>query len=220
MQADPIAEPMAHAGLVRHCMRRFAGRGLNAEELYQQGCVGLMTAARRFDPNRGARFSTYAVPLILGEMKRYADLCTPLRVPRDALRLRARVMARRAALQEELGREPTAQELAERAGLTPADLCEALAAQDACAALSLDEPLAPDGPPRHEVLAAGSDFVSYLLLVDLITRLPPPQGAVLRLRCLAGLSQAQTARALHLNQSAVSRAEARAREALREALEE
>ena len=207
---------LPHAGLVRLCMRRFAGRGLNPEELYQQGCLGLMAALRRFDPDRGTRFSTYAVPLILTEMKRYADLCTPVRVPRDALRLRARMLTIRASLQCELGREPSADELAARAGLSPAELCEALAAQEACAAASMDAPLAPDGPPRHELLAdRGGGFVSYLMLVDVIARLPRPLGSVLRLRCLAGLSQSETAHALGMSQSAVSRAEARARDLLR-----
>lgn len=216
--ANPGAELLTHTGLVRLCMRRFTGRGLNAEELYQQGCLGLLAALRRFDPQRGTRFSTYAVPLILSEMKRYADLCTPLRVPRDTLRLRARMLRMRATLQGELGREPTADELSRRAGLTPAELCEALAAQEACQAAPLEEP--ERGAAAERVAAAGGGFVSYLMLVDVISRLPKPYGSVLRLRCLAGLSQQQTARALGMSQAAVSRAEAKARTLLREAMEE
>ena len=99
--------------------RRFAPLDREWEELYQQGCIGLMKAVNRFDPAMGVKFSTYAVPLILGEMRALTRLSAPCHIPRSDRELRAKVRRAEAMLRQEKHQEPTVSELAEATGLTP-----------------------------------------------------------------------------------------------------
>ncbi|NCB06027.1 MAG: sigma-70 family RNA polymerase sigma factor, partial [Clostridia bacterium] len=200
--------PEEHVGLVGMCARRLMGRGIPYEELYQQGCVGLMNAAARFDPSRGVCFSTYAVPLILFEMKRYADTCTPMHVPRTDRELQLRVSHARARLMEASGREPTVTELAQALRMPPEELGARMEARERMNAISayeegLDFPAAAATDPQ------GESFVDTILLWDAIERLPAPMPELIWLRYVKRLSQKRVGQLLQLTQVQVSRLERR-----------
>ena len=199
--------PMAHGLALRY--RR---RGEPAEDLVQVACVGLVKAVERFDHRRGARFASYAVPTIDGELKRYLrDTSWAAHVPQ---RMRERVIeVERAAerLQRALGRSPTAGEVASDLGLEPTDVLEAGEAATAFHAVSLDAP-APgaDGTaPRGESLGAREEryeLVEYAVtLAPAIRALPARQREILRLRFEEDLTQSEIAARLGISQMHVSR---------------
>jgi RNA polymerase sporulation-specific sigma factor len=198
-------DPGEHLGLVRHVARRFAAAGLDAEELFQVGCVGLVKAAARFDPSLGAAFSTYAVPVILGEIQRHLRDQGPLAMGREAKRLARRAMEEQAALRQRLGREPTVGEVAAAVGAEPQELAAAL------------EGIRPPAPLDEAQAAPGADLWDRVELRLLLSRLPERQRRVIALRFFAGRTQAEVGRALGISQAQVSRLEGRALKALREA---
>ncbi len=214
--------------LVHHVLRRYrgmAGLGIEIEELYQVGCIGLIKAARRFDPARGLRFSTYAVPLILGEIQRHLRDTAPAGVGRGAYRLAQTARAVEERLANALRRAPTAAEVARELGVPIADLAVAMEASRR--PVSLDAPLSAGGgsdpgPALHERLtrrwAAGSE-VDAALLRTLVERLPARQRAVLTLRFFRDHSQAEVGALLGLSQPQISRLEKRALARLRSAWE-
>lgn len=204
-----------HLPLVRMLCRRFSPDFREWEELYQQGCVGLMKAVNRFDPAMGVRFSTYAVPLILGEMRALARQSAPCHIPRGDRELRARVRRAEETLRQRQRREPTVTELALTLRMEPAEL--ALALEDVTS-VPLDA--APRGclHPLSETLAdpQGEAWMNRLLLRDLLERLPQRERKLLYLRWRMGKTQAETARALGMTQVQVSRAEGRLKTQLRQ----
>ena len=203
-----------HIGLAHLCARRFAGRGVPYDELCQQACAALAQAAANYDPSRGAAFSTYAVPCILGELKRCCERAAPLHVPRTdrALIRQAERLRERHMTEEE--REPTVTELARELAVEPEALGAAMEARDRMAAI---QPLEGDVQP---VDPTGESFVGYLLLLDVIARLPPPMNHLMRLRFLSECTQAAAARRLRMSQARVSRLERQAKELLRKELAE
>ena len=206
-------DPAAHFGLAAACARRFIGRGLAPEELRQQALLGLTLAAKRFDDTRGVAFSTFAVPTILGELRRACQRACAAHVPRtDRARLSALDKAR-ASLIERLAREPTLPELAAALGCSPAELTLLLEAREAA--------YAPRATLEDcERILVQPSFEDALLLRQSIAHLPPIQARVLGLRAEGRLSQQQAARVLGLSQSRVSRIEAEAKAALRAILRE
>ena len=195
-------------GLAHHCARRFVGRGIAYEELAQQAIAALLQAAQRFDVSRGLCFSTYAVPCVLGELKRFCERSSTAHIPRTDREAFRRAHREREAFLAREGREPTLPELAQALGETPEALGAVLSGAP-CAAAPLDDAM-PD--PQ------GGDFVDELLLRDVLDRLPPPMPRLLRLRCEQGLSQADVAARLQMTQVQVSRLERRAKELLRRQL--
>src|SRR3954447_15928233 len=116
-----------HLPLVEHCARRFLNRGEPLEDLAQVGTIGLIKAVDRFDSDRGVEFSTYAVPTILGEIKRhFRDKGWAIRVPRRLQELRMSIAGATSDLSQQLGRTPTSQEIAERLGVALEDVLEGL----------------------------------------------------------------------------------------------
>ena len=113
-------------GLVHSCAHRFKGRGIEYDDLFQAGCMGLVKACDAFDFSRGVRFSTYAVPVILGEMRRLFRDGGTVKVSRSLKELSLRVVRGREQLAVRLGRDPTIEELAEELGLTREEVVEAL----------------------------------------------------------------------------------------------
>lgn len=203
MAAGP--DPAEHLGLVRHVVRRFAAAGLDAEELFQVGCVGLVKAARRFDPAFGTAFSTYAVPAVLGEIQRYLRDQGPISMGREAKRLARRANETAAGLRQSLGREPTVAEVAADLAVEPQELAAAL------------EGVRPPAPLDEAERAPGADLWDRVELRLLLGRLPERQRRVIVLRYFAGWTQAEVGRALGVSQVQVSRLERRALAALREA---
>ena len=116
----------ANLGLVHSCAKRFRGRGLEYDDLYQAGCVGLIKAYDAFDRTRGVQFSTYAVPVILGEIRRLFRDGGAIKVGRTLKERSVRVMRESEAFRREMQREPTVSELAARMQLDPTEVAEAL----------------------------------------------------------------------------------------------
>jgi RNA polymerase sporulation-specific sigma factor len=198
-----------NAPLVRSIAIRFAGRGTEQEDLIQIGTIGLLKAIRTFDPSRGCAFSTYAVPLILGEIRRHFRDDGLLRVSRTQKRLAAMLAAERER-STKCGEEMHLAELAARCGVSSE---EAAAALDAVAPVrSLSEPLfgEEDGLTLGETLGDGEScerMLDHLALSMSIEKLPPLQHKIILLRYYRDLSQQQTADLLGLTQVKVSREE-------------
>lgn len=196
--------------LVAAMVRRFPPGLYEPEELYQQGCIGLMKALARYRPDKGTAFSTYAVPLILGEMRMLARQYAPVHIPRPEREARARLRRVSDTLTSSLGHEPTVQELAAALRL---DACDLLLLMEEITVASTDT--ADDGDPLAATLQDSDDWLTRLELRDLLTRLPEMDRHLMQLRCLEGLSQAETARRLGMTQVQVSRREAVLRRQLR-----
>jgi RNA polymerase sporulation-specific sigma factor len=206
----------ANLGLVHHVVRRFVAGGHDAEELFQVGCLGLLKAIDRFEPERGFAFATYACPLILGEIRRHLRAAGAVAMPRDtrALARRARRLAE--AEQRRTGREPTLPVLAAALAVPAPELAAALAAD--AAPLSLDAPGEDDAPPLGERLPSpGGEAWERVLLAELLRQLPPRERRVIALRYLLDRTQAEVGAALGVSQVQVSRLERRALERLRAA---
>ncbi len=207
----------ANLNLVRHVVRRYRAMGHDAEELFQVGCVGLIKAVDRFDTGRGTRFSTYAVPLILGEIQRHLRDSAPAGLGRGAYRLARSARAKEEALTRELQRIPTAAEVAGALGISVADLSAALEA--AHRPVSLDEqPVDASGerPGLYERLGAGTGQEwDRALLRTLVERLPDRERQVVILRYFRDRSQSEVGVLLGLSQPQISRMEKRALQRLR-----
>lgn len=201
-----------HLPLVAAMVRRFPGYGREREELYQQGCVGLMKAIVRYDPTYGAAFSTYAAAMILGEMRMLCRLDAPIHVPRTDREKRHRIHRAQALLAQQLGREPTVPELASMLRMEPAEL---VLAMEEVSVASLDAPNA-QGSFMAELLPDGDDWMKRLLLKDLMNRLPENDRKLMLLRYRLGLSQTETARRMGMTQTQVSRREIAIKARLRE----
>lgn len=203
-----------HLPLVAAMVRRFPRRQADAEELYQQGCVGLMKALNRYDPAFGTTFSTYAAALILGEMRMLCRAEAPVHVPRGDRELRARIRRASKLLTSHLGREPTVDELASLLRMSPAELALAMEEISVC---SMDAPVRSGMAPLAELLPAVDAWQDRVFLRDLIARLPTEDRRLLLLRFRLGLTQTETARRLGMTQVQVSRREGAIRQQLREA---
>ena len=199
-----------HLPLVAAMVRRFPPGLYEPEELYQQGCIGLMKALARYRPDTGTAFSTYAVPLILGEMRMLARQYAPVHIPRPEREARSRMHRASEILASSLGREPTVQELASALRM---DACDLLLMMEEISVASTDA--AGDGDPLSATLPDSDDWLTRLELRDLLSRLPEKDRRLMQLRHLEGLSQAETARRLGMTQVQVSRREIILRRQLR-----
>ena len=203
-------------GLIWSVVRRYYGRGVEPDDLYQLGCVGFLKAIRGFDPQFGTQFSTYAVPKIAGEIRRFLRDDGPVKVSRGLKERGAGLRAVRGRLSVQLGREPTLSELAEETGLTP----EEIAAADTAAepVISLQSETGEGGLTLEGMLTSGGEeegLVERITLRSAIAGLPEREQQVLVLRYYRGMTQMNTARVLGVSQVQVSRLERRALERLR-----
>ncbi len=208
-------------GLVRSIAARFAGRiadrGLEFEDLIQIGCVGMVKAIRSWDESYGTVFSTYAVPLIIGEIKRFLRDDGPIKVSRSTKRRNAEILKKREEFTREAGREPSVDELAALCGLSCEDLVFALEA--GAPIHSLSAPVGDDDAELEDLLEAGPSDIDALTdrlaLRQAIAHLPPSQRKIITLRYFCDLSQQQTADRLGLSQVKISREEKKIFEKLR-----
>lgn len=202
----------AHYGLAVYCARRFFGRGVPREELIGEAEAALLWAAARFDARRGVRFSTYAIPFVLGALRELCRRAGPMHVPRAEARILTAVESARGRLNAREGREPTVGELAQEVGVEPALLGEMLAARDrmrrADGALDAQTAFAPQ-----------ESFEDWVLLKDALTRLPTPYAQVLWLRFAQGWSQSDLAARFGVGQPQISRWERRGKELLKQGLD-
>ncbi len=208
----------SYTGLVRSLARRYAGRGESSEDLMQVGFVGLLQALERFDPNRGCPFLGFAVPTIVGELKKhFRDRRWRIRVPRGLQERYLDVRAARDRLVQILGRKPTVGDIAAELGIREDEVVEAMDAGSTFSMPSLDAPAGYTMPPHPgRIHETGYDGVEDGLFVDsLLARLPSPQREVLVLRFYSELSQSEIGRQLGMGQMQVSRLLARTLGSLR-----
>ena len=209
-----------NAGLIWSVVRRFTGRGTEPEDLYQLGCLGFIKAVDGFDLQFGTQFSTYAVPKIAGEIRRFLRDDGAVKVSRSIKERAAQIKSVRASLLSELGREPTVGELAGQTGFTAEEIAEA---ETATAAVeSIHQPTGEDGFCLENVLTDTQSEERLLEKVSLrqaIGRLPEKESMVIKLRFFHGLTQERVSRVLSVSQVQVSRIEKRALEKLREMMQ-
>jgi len=197
-------------GLVRSIVRKFLFRNVEEEDLFQIGCLGLLKAARRFDPSYNVQFSTYAVPVIMGEIKRFLRDDGAVKVSRELKELSIRARREKEALVSLLGREPTFSELSERLETDEDTLLLALDAAQPVESLS--EPLSGDDQDftLESVLSQKDDaeeLVDKIALREVIQRLPEKERNLIILRYFKGKTQTQAAQLLSMSQVQVSRLE-------------
>lgn len=208
-----------NAGLIWSVARRFFGRGVDADDLYQLGCVGFLKAIEGFDESFGTKFSTYAVPKISGEIRRFLRDDGAIKVSRGIKEQAAQIHAARTALEQRIGREPTISELAKETGISPEDIAFAETATGP--AESLQRESGEDGFTLELVLGdygAEEKMVEHVALHAAIEELPERERQVVALRYYHGMTQQSCARVMHVSQVQVSRLERRAVDMLREKL--
>ncbi|MGE4548417.1 MAG: sigma-70 family RNA polymerase sigma factor [Intestinibacillus sp.] len=206
-------------GLIWSIARRFFGRGVEPDDLYQLASLGFIKAVQGFDCTYGTAFSTYAVPKIAGEIRRFLRDDGPIKVSRSVKDMATRLRRLQSELENRYGREITISELAEAAGVTveEAAMCDqAMQATD-----SLERQLSEDGASLGELLGDGGmeeAIATRLSLRQALQELPEREREVIALRFGRSLTQAQTARVLSVSQVQVSRIERKAVEHLRAAI--
>ena len=196
----------SNMGLVHACAKRFRGRGIEYDDLVQAGCLGLVKAVDHFDEGRGLQFSTYAVPVILGEMRRLFRDGGAIKVGRalKELSLKAARACNEFSLRE--GRQPTISELAEQLGVEPAEASQALGASQQPLSLSADE---ENGGGQIDVpTEAPEEKISELIaLKQVVGELDPRDRSLIVMRFFKSRTQTQTAEMLGMTQVQVSRRE-------------
>ena len=198
--------------LVLSVLQRFAGRGESADDLFQVGCIGLMKAIDNFDVEQPVRFSTYGVPMIVGEIRRYLRDNSALRISRSMRDTAYKILRAREALLVETQREPTVEQIARELGIRRE---EVVFAMDAMAdPVSLYEPLYDSGGDALRVMdqigdenSSDSCWLQQLALKDAISRLTPRQREILALRYSEGKTQMEVSSEIGISQAQVSRLE-------------
>ncbi len=192
-------------GLVHSCANRFRGRGAEYDDLFQAGCVGLIKAADNFDETRGFSFSTYAVPVILGEIKRIFRDGGTVKVGRAVKEKSRAAMKKKEEISVTLGREPTVSELAESLGVDVTEAAMLLNASMPVLSLTVGE----DGECQLDVPVDSPEnqISDFLALRQVLAALDERDRKIVELRYYAGLTQSKTAQRLGMTQVQVSRRE-------------
>lgn len=205
-----------NSGLIWSIAKRFFGRGVDADDLYQLGCVGFIKAIEGFDESFGTCFSTYAVPKISGEIRRFLRDDGTVKVSRGIKEQAAHIRAARLALEQRLGREVNISELSGETGLSPEEITFAEVA--AGPAESLQGERGEDGFTLEHVLGdftAEERLLEHVALRAAIDKLPARERQVLALRYYHGMTQQACAKVMRVSQVQVSRLERRAVDSLR-----
>lgn len=206
-----------NSGLIWSVARRFIGRGTEPDDLYQLGCLGFLKAVDGFDPEYGTQFSTYAVPKIAGEIRRFLRDDGAVKVSRSIKEQAASIKMARNQLTAALGREPTVQEISEQTGISPEDI--AMAETATAATESIHRETGEDGFSLEDILTdteTEEAMVERISLRQAISRLAEREAMVINLRYFHGLTQERVARVLSVSQVQVSRIEKKALSNLRE----
>ena len=197
--------------LVLSVVQRFAQRGENLDDLFQVGCIGLIKAIDNFDPAQPVRFSTYGVPMIIGEIRRFLRDNNALRVSRSLRDTAYRAMQARETLEKQLGREPTMDEIAGEAGLSRREVNAAL--ESVVEPISLEEPVYTDGGDAMYLIDQVRDpdgedsWISGLQFRQTVAGLTPREKRIMELRYLRGKTQMEVAQEIGISQAQVSRLE-------------
>ena len=223
IQAAQAGDPTAgetlvneNAGLIWSVTKRFLGRGTEMEDLYQLGCLGFLKAVEGFDPGFGTQFSTYAVPKIAGEIRRFLRDDGAVKVSRTIKEQAAVIKTARSVLTGTLGREPTVGEISRQTGLSPEEI--AVAETATAATESIQRQTGEEGFSLEDVLAdpdAEDRMLERIALNQALDRLPEREAMVIKLRYFHGLTQQRVAKVLKVSQVQVSRIEKKALSQLR-----
>lgn len=191
-------------GLVHACAHKFKGKGIEYDDLFQAGCMGLVKATDAFDMERGVRFSTYAVPVILGEMRRLFRDGGSVKVSRSLKELSLKVTRQREQFSKRCGREPTVSELAEEMKVEEEEIVEALGASAPPISLTSEEDSSEIDLPVSSPEELLSDIIS---LKQMLTHLEEQDRQLIELRYFRNMTQVKTAKQLNMTQVQVSRRE-------------
>ncbi len=205
-----------NSGLIWSVARRYLGRGTEADDLYQLGCLGFLKAVEGFDLEYGTQFSTYAVPKIAGEIRRFLRDDGAVKVSRTLKERAAAIKTARSQLTGLLGREPSIQEIAQRTGLTPEDIATAETAT--AATESIQRETGEDGFSLENILSdteSEDRMLEKISLRQAIDQLPEREALVIKLRYFHGLTQQRVSVVLSVSQVQVSRIEKKALSCLR-----
>lgn len=209
-----------NSGLIWAVTRRFLGRGTEADDLYQLGCLGFLKAVEGFDLGYGTQFSTYAVPKISGEIRRFLRDDGAVKVSRSLKEQASAIRTVRNQLTTALGREPTIAEISRQTGFTPEEI--ALAETATAATESIQRETGEEGFSLENVLTdteSEEKMVEKIALRQAIAALPEREAVVIRLRYFHGLTQQRVAKVLEVSQVQVSRIEKKAIAHLRDLME-
>ena len=206
--------------LVLSVIQRFEKRGESPDDLFQVGCIGLMKAIANFDPEKQVRFSTYGVPMIAGEVRRYLRDNSVIRVSRSIRDVAYRVLQCKEAMALRLGREPSLEEIAKELELLPEEVNQAMDA--VCAPVSLHDPVYADGGDPLTVMDQVRDhknteaaWMEHIALRDAFRALGEREKKILSLRFYDGRTQMEVAQSMGISQAQVSRLEKGAISAMR-----
>ena len=206
--------------LVLSVIQRFSGSNENVDDLFQIGCIGLIKAIDNFDITQNVRFSTYAVPMILGEVRRYLRDNNSIRVSRSLRDTAYKAIYAREGLTRRNSREPTLMEIAQEIGVSKEDITYALDAIQS--PVSLYEPIYTDGGDPLYVMDQISDkknheehWVEEISLREAMDRLPQRERHIIDMRFFDGKTQTEVAEEIHISQAQVSRLEKNALKAMR-----
>lgn len=206
-----------NSGLIWSVARRYFGRGVDPDDLYQLGCVGFLKAVAGFDPEYGTQFSTYAVPKIAGEIRRFLRDDGAIKVSRGVKERAVTIKQARQHMTAALGREPSLSELSSETGFTTEEIATAESAT--AAAESIQRESGEEGFTLEDVLSDGNQeerLIEHIALREAISQLPERERLVIDLRFFHGLTQDQSAKILKVSQVQVSRIEKKALQTLRE----
>lgn len=209
--------PEENLGLVHLCANRFRGRGVEYDDLYSAGCVGLLKAAEAFDTERGVKFSTYAVPVILGEIKRLFRDGGTIKVSRGLKELSLKTVKTRDELSKILGREPTLSELSMKLGEDEASIAEALSVSMPPVSLTDNS---DEGGGQIDVAVPSPEFEisDTLALRQVLEIMDERDKKLIYLRYYKNMTQTATASKLGMTQVQVSRREKKLLQFMREQL--
>jgi len=200
-----------NSGLIWSVVRRYIGRGVETDDLYQLGCIGFLKAIEGFDPAYGTQFSTYAVPKIAGEIRRFIRDDGPVKVSRGIKERATLINVARSKLLQTLDREPTINEIAEATGLSAEDIAIADGAMSCVESISQQN--TEDGFSLENVLSntdSEDDLLEKMSLRHAVDKLPEKESMVIRLRYYHGLTQERISGILSVSQVQVSRIEKKA----------
>ena len=198
--------------LVLSVIQRFLGRGENPDDLFQVGCIGLLKAIANFDTTKDVRFSTYGVPMIAGELRRYLRDYSPIRISRSMRDTAYRVLQAREKLQREQQREPTVEQIARELGIRREEVVFAMDA--VCDPVSLFEPIYSDGGDAvcvmdqvRDTKNTDEDWLEQIALKEAMARLSERERQILALRYSDGKTQMEVSSEIGISQAQVSRLE-------------
>lgn len=211
--------------LVLSIIQRFSGSNENVDDLFQIGCIGLMKAIDNFDTSQGVKFSTYAVPMIIGEIRRYLRDNNAIRVSRSLRDTAYKAIYAKEALMKQTNKEPSIEEIAKEIGIAPEDIAGALDAIQS--PVSLYEPVYSEGGDTLYIMDQVSDkkskeenWVEEISLKEAMSKLSPRENNIIKLRFFQGKTQMEVAEEIHISQAQVSRLEKSALKCMKNYLRE